>query len=131
MLYIIMYVALVVITIYYSQDVRKIKRYIRVCKQYSEDNYYQAIMIYEILSTLITALGIPFAYVDLFAAYIYPFPYNILLLLSSKTFGSAICFLITRIFMSEERKKGFLSYSIINGVNEVITQKPIFYGTLV
>ena len=73
------------------------------------------------ISTLITAFGIPFAYVDLFAAYIYPSPYNILVLFVAKTMGSAVCYWFTRKIMSEERKKDVMSYSIICGVNEVIS----------
>jgi len=108
-----------------------IKRYVRECKEYSNENYLTGIILYEIVSTLITTFGIPFAYVDLFAAYIYPFPFNIFLMFLSKTLGSSLCFFITRMMLSEEKRKSFMGSSIIQGVNEVITTRPIFYGTLI
>ena len=67
-----------------------------------DTNYYTGFTAAIGLSTLITGMGIPFAYVDLLTAYVYPQPYNLLILLTAKTLGSTLCFVVARSLLSEE-----------------------------
>jgi hypothetical protein len=71
-------------------------------------NYWTGLFYHQIASTLITTFGIPFAYVDLLAASVYPFPMNIFWLFTAKTLGSINCYIIANWWMGPERKKIFL-----------------------
>lgn len=84
------------------------------------------------LSTSITISGIPFALIDLGAAWVYrDSPAAVLaMLFFAKTLGSATCFAIARGLLSEQRKATLLQDKTIKRVNSVLKQSPLYYGTL-
>ena len=100
--------------------------------EFLTENPAQGVALHVVLSAAITVSGIPFALVDLGAAWVYrESPAKVLaMLLLAKTVGSAVCFLIARGLLSEQRKASLLEHATIKRVNKVLKTSPLYYGTL-
>ena len=100
--------------------------------EFLQENPVQGVALHAVLSSAITVSGIPFALVDLGAAWVYrESPAKVLaMLLFAKTVGSAVCFLIARGLLSEQRKASLLEHATIKRVNKVLQSSPLYYGTL-
>jgi copper chaperone len=92
----------------------------------------QGVVLHAVLSTAITISGVPFALIDLGAAWVYrDTPAAAMaMLFFAKTLGSATCFAIARGLLSERRKAALLEDKTIKRVNNVLKQSPLYYGTL-
>eukprot|EP00928_Gymnodinium_smaydae_P057746 TRINITY_DN40970_c0_g1_i1.p1 TRINITY_DN40970_c0_g1~~TRINITY_DN40970_c0_g1_i1.p1 ORF type:complete len:255 (-),score=27.18 TRINITY_DN40970_c0_g1_i1:131-844(-) len=97
---------------------------------FMRDNPALGVALHAVLSTAITVSGMPFALVDLGAAWVYPMPVTLCMLLFSKTLGSILCFVIARRVLSEERKKAILAHPTVARVDRLLSGSPIYYGTL-
>ena len=96
-------------------------------------NPWQGVALHAVLSTAVTVSGMPFALIDLAAAWVYretPLA-AVAMLFFAKTVGSAVCFAIARSVLSAQRKRDLLSHRTIARVNRVLKQSPVWYGTLV
>lgn len=96
------------------------------------DHPLQGVALHAVLSTAITISGVPFALIDLGAAWVYrdsPAA-AVAMLFFAKTLGSATCFAIARGLLSEQRKAALLEDKTIRRVNNVLKQSPLYYGTL-
>jgi len=97
---------------------------------FMRENPWLGVLLHAALSTAITTFGIPFSLVDLGAAWVYPFPAALGMLLFSKTLGSALCFFIAKRVLPESRKASILSHPTVARVNKLLSANPIYYGTL-
>jgi len=93
-------------------------------------NPIQGVLLHATVSTAITVSGVPFSLVDLGAAWVYPLPVAMGMLLFAKTLGSTLCFFIAKRGLPESRKQSILSHPTVARVNRVLAQSPIYYGTL-
>lgn len=93
-------------------------------------NPVRGALIHATLSTAITVSGVPFSLVDLGAAWVYPVPVALCMLLFSKTLGSMICFLIAKTVLPKGRKESVLKHPTVARVDRLLASGPIFYGTL-
>jgi len=97
---------------------------------FMRENPWLGVVIHATLSTAITVSGIPFSLVDLGAAWVYPFPAALGMLLFSKTLGSTLCFFVAKRALPESRKASILSHPTVARVNKILARSPIYYGTL-
>lgn len=93
-------------------------------------NPIRGALIHSTLSTAITVSGVPFSLVDLGAAWVYPVPVALCMLLFAKTLGSVICFLIAKTVLPKGRKESVLKHPTVARVDRLLASGPIFYGTL-
>ena len=101
--------------------------------EFIQANPWQGVALHAVLSTAVTVSGMPFALIDLAAAWVYretPLA-AVAMLFFAKTVGSAVCFAIARSVLSAQRKRDLLSHRTIARVNLVLKQSPVWYGTLV
>ena len=101
--------------------------------EFIQANPWQGVALHAVLSTAVTVSGMPFALIDLAAAWVYretPLA-AVAMLFFAKTVGSAVCFAIARSVLSAQRKRDLLSHRTISQVNQVLKQSPVWYGTLV
>jgi len=87
-------------------------------------------VLHAVFSTAITASGIPFALVDLGAAWVYGFTASLGMLLFAKTLGSILCFMVARRVLPTARKDKVLAHPTVARVNRILASSPIYYGTL-
>lgn len=86
--------------------------------------------LHAVLSTAITVSGVPFSLVDLAAAWVYPMPVAMCMLLFAKTLGSALCFVVARCVLSDARKANIKAHATVRRVDRLLVSSPIYYGTL-
>mmetsp|Transcript_110573 Transcript_110573/g.174203 ORF Transcript_110573/g.174203 Transcript_110573/m.174203 type:complete len:238 (+) Transcript_110573:59-772(+) len=87
-------------------------------------------VLHAILSVSITVSGIPFSLIDIGAAWVYPYPVALCMLLFAKTLGSILCFVIARNVLPEARKEKIRDHQTVKRVNKLLSSSPIYYGTL-
>lgn len=97
---------------------------------FMRDNPWKGAAAHSVLSILITTSGIPFSLVDLAAAWVYPTPIAMCMLLFAKTVGSLFCYLIANNVLSEKRKADLLGNKTLKRLNKILSGRPIYYGTL-
>jgi len=87
-------------------------------------------LLYVVLSVSVTVSGVPFALIDLAAAWVYPFPVALLMLFTAKTVGSLLCFLVARTILPARQRQSVLSHPTIAKVNRLLAKGPVYYGSL-
>ena len=101
-------------------------------KVFIMEHYWTGVTLYIIGSIAITTLAIPFAMLDLLDMYIFKFPVNILLMFLVKAIGAALVYLITNSLIDKEKTRAeYIKVPLIQKVNSVIKDSPIYYGTLI
>eukprot|EP00440_Ansanella_granifera_P034608 gb/GFBE01037546.1/.p1 GENE.gb/GFBE01037546.1/~~gb/GFBE01037546.1/.p1 ORF type:complete len:237 (+),score=52.88 gb/GFBE01037546.1/:1-711(+) len=100
------------------------------CALFMRNNPLLGAVLHATLSTAITVSGMPFALVDLAAAWVYPLPVALCMLLFAKTLGSILCFVIARKVLSQERKASILEHKTVARVDRLLASSPVYYGTL-
>lgn len=101
-------------------------------KEYSENNYYQCLVIYFMISILVDVLTIPLPGLEFIPVYVFSFPINLVYMFLPKLVSTPIIYQITNSCKNKEKsKEESLKVPLIQKVNTVIKLNPIFYGTLI
>mmetsp|Transcript_4002 Transcript_4002/g.3915 ORF Transcript_4002/g.3915 Transcript_4002/m.3915 type:complete len:125 (+) Transcript_4002:91-465(+) len=89
------------------------------------------IILYITISGSITALAIPFQFIDMSVGMIYSVKEATLILISAKMLGASLSFYIANFFLNSKSKESFMSNKYLKGLQELVRKEPLKYGVLV
>jgi len=116
---------------YFLSSSTVLKDYVKQLAIFIREKPVEGAAIYVFISTCITVSGIPFAFVDLAAAAVYPLRTALALSFMAKTLGALGCFTVTRCnLIPGSFRENLLSNPFVSRINRHFTSSPLYYAIL-